>query len=92
MRISKRGQITIPKPLRDRFGMHENVEVEVSPTREGLLIRKRTTTQHPVDRVYGILGKDALGEGVSVDEYVEEIRGSGWEGDLNTMRSGRRGD
>ena len=92
MRISKRGQITIPKPLRDRFGMHENVEVEVSPTREGLLIRKRTTTQHPVDRVYGILGKDALGERVGVDEYVEEIRGSGWEGDLNTMRSGRRGD
>ena len=38
-------------------------------------IRKRTTTQHPVDRVYGILGKNALGEGVSVDEYVEEIRG-----------------
>lgn len=75
MRISERGQITIPKPLRDRFGMHRNVEVEISPTRQGLLIRKRTTARHPVDRVYGILGKDALGEGVSVDDYIEEIRG-----------------
>lgn len=75
MRISERGQITIPKPLRDRFGMHQNVEVEISPTRQGLLIRKRTTARHPVDRVYGILGKDALGEEVSVDEYIEEIRG-----------------
>ena len=75
MRISERGQITIPKSLRDRFGMHQNVEVEISPTHQGLLIRKRATAQHPVDRIYGILGKDALGEGVGVDEYIEEIRG-----------------
>ena len=75
MKISERGQITIPKHLRERFGMNRNVEVEISPTEQGLLIRKRTTAEHPVDRVYGILGKDALGEGVSVDDYIEEIRG-----------------
>ncbi len=33
------------------------------------------TGMHPVDRVSGILGKDALGKGVSVDDYIEEIRG-----------------
>ena len=75
MRVSERGQITIPKHLRERFGMNHNVEIEITPTERGLLIRKRTTAEHPVDRVYGILGKDALGEGVSVDEYIEEIRG-----------------
>lgn len=75
MRISKRGQITIPKHLRERFGMNHNVEVEITPTERGLLIRKRTTAQHPIDRVAGILDEDALGEGVSVDEYIEEIRG-----------------
>ena len=75
MRISERGQITIPKHLRDRFGMNHNVEVEITPTEKGLLIRKRTTAEHPVDRVYGILGSGALGEGVSVDDYIEEIRG-----------------
>ena len=75
MRISERGQITIPKHLRERFGMNHNVEVEISPTEQGLLIRKRTAAEHPVDRVYGILGRDALGEGVSVDDYIEEIRG-----------------
>ena len=75
MRISERGQITIPKSLRDRFGMHRNVEVEISATRQGLLIRKRATVRHPVDQVYGILGKDVLGEGVGVDKYIEEIRG-----------------
>lgn len=75
MKISERGQITIPKHLRERFGMNHNVEVEISPTVQGLLIRKRTAAEHPVDRVYGILGRDALGEGVSVDDYIEEIRG-----------------
>ncbi len=75
MRISERGQITIPKHLRDRFGMNQNVEVQITPTDQGLLIQKRTAAMHPIDRVYGILGKDALGEGVSVDDYIEEIRG-----------------
>ena len=55
--------------------MNHNVEVEISPTEEGLIIRKRAAARHPVDRVYGILGKDALGKDVSVDEYIEEIRG-----------------
>ena len=75
MKISERGQITIPKHLRERYGMTHNVEVEITPTEKGLLIQKSTTAEHPVDRVYGILGKDALGKGVSVDEYIEEIRG-----------------
>ena len=54
MRISERGQITIPKHLRDRFGMNHNVEVEITPTDHGLLIQKRTEEKHPVDRVYAI--------------------------------------
>ena len=70
MRISERGQITIPKRLRDRFGMNHNVEVEITPTRKGLLIHKRTAAQHPVDGVYAILG-----QGGSTDDYLEEIRG-----------------
>lgn len=70
MNISERGQITIPKALRDRFGLNHNVEVEITPTDEGLLIRKRTTAQHPVERVWAILD-DAGG----TEDYIEEIRG-----------------
>ncbi len=71
MRISERGQITIPKPLRERFGMHHNVEVEITPTEKGLLIQKRATALHPIDRVVGILD----GVDFDIDEYIEEIRG-----------------
>lgn len=70
MRISERGQITIPKALRDRFGMNHNVEVEMIPTPQGLLIHKRTAAKHPVECVYGLLGGDG-----GTDEYLEEIRG-----------------
>ena len=71
MRISERGQITIPKQLRERFGMHHNVEVEITPTKRGLLVQKRASAQHPVDRIAGILD----GADFDVDEYIEEIRG-----------------
>jgi len=70
MRISERGQITIPKRLRDRFGMNQDVEVEITPTENGLLIQKRTAAQHPVERVSGILDGT-----VDVDRYIEEVRG-----------------
>ena len=70
MRISERGQITIPKHLRDRFGLNPNVEIEITPFESGLLIRKQTTALHPVERVYAILR-----DGGSTDEYLEAIRG-----------------
>ncbi len=70
MRISQRGQITIPKRLRDRFGMNHNVEVEIVPTETGLLIRKRSAAGHPVDGVYGLLDRDD-----NTDRYIKRIRG-----------------
>ena len=70
MRISERGQITIPKRFRDRFGMNKDVEVEITPTEHGLLIQKRSAAQHPVEKISGIL--DGVGD---VYRYVEEIRG-----------------
>ena len=71
MRVSERGQITIPKHLRDRFGMTRDVEIEITPTEHGLLIQKRTAALHPVDRVAGVLD----GADFDIDEYIEEIRG-----------------
>ena len=71
MRISERGQITIPKKMRERFGLNHNVEVELTPTEGGLLIHKRAAARHPVERVYGILDSGSK----DTDDYVEEIRG-----------------
>ena len=71
MKISERGQITIPKVLRDQLGLYSTVEVEISATEDGLLIKKRAGANHPVDRVAGILDDMDF----DIDEYIEEIRG-----------------
>ena len=70
MKISERGQITIPKALRDQFGLRMDVEVELIPTKYGVLIQKRSRSKHPVDRVFGILNKPS-----DTDSYIEEVRG-----------------
>ena len=70
MKISERGQITIPKALRDQFGLHMDVEVELIPTKDGVLMQKRSRSKHPVDRVFGILNRPS-----DTGKYIEEIRG-----------------
>ena len=70
MKISERGQITIPKALRDQFGLHMDVEVELIPTKDCVLMQKRSRSKHPVDRVFGILNRPS-----DSDKHIEEIRG-----------------
>lgn len=70
MKVSERGQITIPQSLRNRFGFHKNSEIEIIPTQSGLLLQKRSQLKHPVDRVLGILKRPQ-----ETDRYIEEIRG-----------------
>ncbi|MBW2594468.1 MAG: AbrB/MazE/SpoVT family DNA-binding domain-containing protein [Deltaproteobacteria bacterium] len=70
MKISERGQITVPKPLRDRFGLYKNVEIQMISSKEGILIQKQSRGKHPVDLIYGILEKPS-----DTDTYIEEVRG-----------------
>ena len=70
MKVSERGQITIPKAIRDRFGFQPNMEVELVVTEKGVLIRKHSQAQHPVDQVFGVLGRPS-----DTDRYIEEVRG-----------------
>ena len=49
---------------------YHNVDVEVTSTERGFLIQKRTTAVHPVERVYGLLGRSS-----ATDDLIEEIRG-----------------
>lgn len=70
MRISERGQITIPKALRERYGLTPETEIELIPEDGGIQLRKKRGSPHPVDEVYGILGKRQR-----TDEYLKELRG-----------------
>ena len=54
MRVSERGQITIPKEIREQFGFGENTEVEFVG-REGRieLVRSQKSTSEKIDAIYG---------------------------------------
>jgi AbrB family looped-hinge helix DNA binding protein len=40
MRIGERGQVTIPKAIRDRFGLHAKTEVEFSLEAGAIVLKK----------------------------------------------------
>lgn len=67
--ISEKGQITVPKPLRDRLGIRGGDRLEFTEGQGGLVMRK-APDKDPVDAVYGIL---RLGE--STDRVLRALRG-----------------
>jgi AbrB family looped-hinge helix DNA binding protein len=70
MKIGERGQITIPKEIREKYGLLPNIEVEFVPEESGVLLRKRARHSSPVEQVYGILKKNT-----KTDDLIEALRG-----------------
>jgi AbrB family looped-hinge helix DNA binding protein len=52
--VSEKGQVTIPKKLRDRLGIKAGVVLEFHEER-GRLVASKIHTRSPTDAVYGIL-------------------------------------
>ena len=71
MRISSRGQITIPQRIRRRFGLQPFTEVEFVEEGERLILQKRAPKVYPIDRSIGVL----TGRNRSTDRIIEELRG-----------------
>jgi antitoxin PrlF len=69
-KISEKGQITVPKALRDGLGIRPGDELDVIDD-GGRLVLSKAMPDDPVAAVYGI--HDA--EGRSTDEIIEELRG-----------------
>ncbi len=54
MRISERGQVTIPQALREKYGLLTNTEVEFVPDGNGLrLVVSPASRVAEVERLYG---------------------------------------
>jgi AbrB family looped-hinge helix DNA binding protein len=72
MKIGERGQITIPKELRDKHGLHPSAEVDFVEVGGELVLRKVVRDQpSPVRRWIGFL----MGQPEDVDQFIEDIRG-----------------
>ena len=68
-RVSEKGQVTIPKALRDRLGIRAGEVLEFEEER-GRLVATKQTERDPVDAVFGILGT-----GQRSDDLIDELRG-----------------
>lgn len=69
--VSEKGQITIPKPLRDRLGLAPGTILDFDAESGRLIGRKRLTA----DPFRKWRGSCRLPKGQSVDKYLNEVRG-----------------
>jgi AbrB family looped-hinge helix DNA binding protein len=72
MKISERGQITLPKKIRDRHGLKPNTEVEVIEVGQQIVIQKKQTRDLPVNAVRGVLVGHASAK--TTDEVMRQLR------------------
>ncbi|MEX2237665.1 MAG: AbrB/MazE/SpoVT family DNA-binding domain-containing protein [Dehalococcoidia bacterium] len=67
--VDAKGQITIPKRIRDRMGICPGQVMEVEDI-EGKFVAVKVMANDPVASVYGILKTDKR-----TDEIMDELRG-----------------
>jgi len=73
--VSEKGQVTIPKKLRERLGIKAGDVLDFHEE-QGRLVAIKRVSGDPVGAVYGILTTlDDPYAGMSSDEYMDFIRG-----------------
>ena len=75
MKLGERGQVTIPKEIRDRFGLRPDTYVEFQIV-GGTIILKKAPTKLDLRKWKGHCSgsQDELGNS-SVDSFMDDVRG-----------------
>jgi len=68
--VAARGQVTIPKKLREKLGIKPGTVLDFEYV-EGKLQARKVTTTDPIEQVYGCLRNIS-----STDAFIESIRGA----------------
>ena len=71
--VTSKGQVTIPKELRDQFGIKPGTRVDFAPSEDGIRLRK-VVDRSTKPKILGCL-KAELGKS-TVTELLEELRGA----------------
>ena len=69
-KVADRGQVTIPKALRDRLGTRPGTILEFKED-HGKLVAVKAVTMDTIDQLYGTLGR-----GRRTDDIMQELRGN----------------
>lgn len=75
MRIGERGQVTIPKDIREKFGLAPETEVEFRVIRGSIVLKKAPKKLH-FERWKGRSKESFAKLGyTSVDQFIDDVRG-----------------
>jgi AbrB family looped-hinge helix DNA binding protein len=67
--VAERGQVTIPKSLRDRLGIVSGTQLDFTEE-DGRLVAEKADDNDALDRVYGRLGR-----GRKTESVLKPLRG-----------------
>ena len=68
--VAERGQITLPKAVRDALGLTKGTVLKVELDRGRIILRKDVS-----DAISRVRGRFKLPSGVSTDDVMQELRG-----------------
>ena len=74
--VSEKGQVTIPKPLRESLGIRPGTQLAFEE-HEGHLVAKRLIPTSPIKRLVGVLPR------LDVDARLAEMRGPAYDPELD---------
>lgn len=75
--VSEKGQVTIPKKLRDRLGIEPGAVLDFIEV-DGRLVATKTQGEDVVAAVSGLLESDAM----NTDQFIDNLRGEVVPGEI----------
>ena len=73
--VTVKGQVTLPKKVRDAAGIKPGDRVEVRATASGVLIEKPRADDDYKKRLYALSRKGLIQDKMTTDEFMKEMRG-----------------
>lgn len=71
--VTSKGQVTIPKPVRDRLGIEPGSLVDFELAPDGRIVLVKVAADHPISRFARLRG--CAGNGLTTDEVMALTRG-----------------
>jgi antitoxin PrlF len=72
--VTVKGQVTIPKPIRDALEIHPGSMVEFTMNRDGQIILRKAGSEKPESRRFDRF-RGSAGPGLSTNEIMALMRG-----------------
>jgi AbrB family looped-hinge helix DNA binding protein len=73
--VTSKGQVTIPKPVRDRLGIETGSAIEFEMAPDGRVVLVKVDAVRPASRFEALRGR--VGRGLTTDQIMALTRGEG---------------